>query len=350
MKFCNTNLKHYTFPLATAFCVALSGCGGGDDSTAATSGSTDTLTAVVITEANMADVAGAAIMASSANNYGTSGAGLVMGVETTSMPAPTDTLLKLTVDQAKAANSRLGAQDIVVGVQSTETIACGVSGSMTYTFDLQSTSSTFAAGDRIGVSFNACQESDGTLMNGGMQITIHSFSGFTDPYNPVGSMNFSASYSNFSISTPQGGFTTNGAMTIGATITATGASMTIQASSVSFVVESNGERMSLTLSSLNQQVSEDSDKFQMTVSEHFAADFPRFAGSGDVTTLAPLIEYWTTGIASGKFKVTGNASALYVTFLGGDAVYLELDRDNDGTIDATANKTLYELDPTIGVI
>lgn len=76
MKFCNSNLKHYTFPLAAAVCLALSGCGGDDSSTAATSSSTDTLTAVVITELNMTDVAGGVIMATSSS---TSGTGLVMG-------------------------------------------------------------------------------------------------------------------------------------------------------------------------------------------------------------------------------------------------------------------------------
>lgn len=346
MKFCNSNIKHYTFPLATAFCIALSGCGGDDSGTAATSNSGDTLTAVVITESNMMDVAGGVIMATSSS---TSGTGLVMGVETTSIPAPTDTLMKLAVEQAKAASSKLGAQDVVVGVQRIESFGCTDGGSMTYSYDLQSTSDTFAAGDRVSVSFSECQEGD-ALMNGSMRMTINSFSGFTDPNVVTGSMNLSVFFSNLSIRTSQAGTTTNGDMTIAATITDTIASMTVQASSISFGLENNGKHTSMTLTNLSERMNEYTDRVELTVSEHFSASFPSFSGSGDVTTVSPLVDYLASGIASGEFKVTGDNSVLYIRFLGGDAVYLALDGDNNGTIDVSATKTLSELDPTIGLI
>jgi hypothetical protein len=352
MKFFNSNIKHYTFPFATAFCIALSGCGGDDSGTAATSNSGDTLTAVVISESNMTDVAAGVIMGTSANRLSTtgpstSGTGLVMGVETTSNPAPTDTLMKLAVEQAKAANSKLGAQGVVVGVQSSETFDCS-SGSVTYSYDLQSTSGTFAAGDRISVSFSACQEGD-MLMNGGMQMTINSFNGFTDPTNPVGSMNISAIFTNLSIKAAQTELTTNGGMNIAATITDTVASITVQASSISYALENNGNRMSMTLANLIEKADDYADRFELTVSEHFSASFPTFSGSGDVTTVSPVVNYWASGI-TGKLKVTGDNSVLYITLQGADSVYLELDRDNNGTIDASATKTLSELDPTIGLI
>jgi hypothetical protein len=348
MKFFNSNIKHYTFPFATAFCIALSGCGGDDSGTAATSSSGDTLTAVVITESNMMDVAGGVIMSTSANSLGASGPALVMGVETTSIPAPTDTLVKLAVEQAKAANSKLSAQEIVAGVESIESYPCSVSGSETYSYDLQSTSSTFVAGDSVSVSFSACDNGDGTLLNGGMQLTINSFTGFTD--SPVGSMNLSLSFSNLSITTAQAGITTNGGMNIAATITDTVASITVQASSISYALENNGQRMSMTLANLNTEMDEYADRIEMTVSERFSASFPAFSGSVDVTTVSPFVEDWASGTASGEFKVAGDNSILYITFLGGDSVYLKLDRDNNGTIDASATKTLSELDPTIGLI
>lgn len=257
--------------------------------------------------------------------------------------------MKLAVEQAKAASSKLGAQEVVVGVQSTETFLCSVSGSVTYTYDLQSTSDTFVGGDRISVSFSECQEGD-ALMNGGMRMTINSFSGFTDPYNPVGSMNLSVFFSNLSIRTPQAGTTANGDMTVDATITDTIASMTIQASSISYGMESGGKRMSMTLTNLSERMNEYADRMELTLSENFSASFPTFSGSGNVTTISPLVDYWASGISSGKFKVTGDNSVLYITFLGGDSVYLELDGDNNGMIDVSDTKKLSELDPMTGAI
>lgn len=349
MEFCNPN-KGNSISLAAAFCLALAGCGGDDSGSAATSGTGDTMAGVVITEANMVDVAGGVIMATSANSLGTTNASLVMGVETSSTPAPTDRLTKLAVDQAKAASSALAAQNVVVGVQSSETLGCSVSGTKTYSYDIQSTSGSFAAGDSVSVTFNSCQEADGTLLNGGMQLAINSFSGFTDPNVATGSMNISVAFTNLSVTNSQVALNANGGMTIAATFNDPYVSFSIQASSLSYGLEAGGKSASMTLSNLMLSAEEDSQKVQFSISETFSARFPTFSGSGDVSTLSPLVDYWWDGIDEGKFKVIGANCVLYVTFQGSDQVLLELDKDNDGIIDAFANKTLFELDPTIGLI
>lgn len=360
MKFCNSNLKYYTFPLATALCIALSGCGGGDDSgtpaTSTTNDSGDPLTGVVITESNMADVAAAVIMSTAASDIGASGAGsnsnFVLGVETTAapvaaIPAPASMLMNLVVDQAKRASSNLDAQAVVVGVESSQTVPCHVSGSQTYTYDRQDPSGTFVAGDVINVSFSECH--DGIhLLNGIMQMTVNSFSGFTDPISPAGSMDVSAVFTNLIASGGQTSLTMDGGMNVAATISGTVDSIMAQASSINYVLERNGVRMSMTLKNLNQKMDDATDRFEMVVSEDFSASFPTFSGSGRVTTLLPVVSYWgANGYAgtTGKLKVAADSSALYIT-LQQDAgsAYLELDSDNDGMIDASVTKTLVELD------
>lgn len=316
---------------------------------AATSSSGDTLTAVVITESNMADVAGGVIMATSANSLGTTNAPLVMGVETSSIPAPTDTLTKLAVDQAKAASSALAAQNVVVGVQSSETVGC-VSGTKTYSYDIQSTSGSFAAGDSVSVTFNSCQEADGTLLNGGVQLAINSFSGFTDPNVATGSMNISVAFTNMSVTDSQTTIYANGGMTIAATFNDPNVSISIQASSLSYALEAGAKSFDMSLSNFMFSGEEDFEKVRFTLSETFSARFPTFSGSGDVSTLEPLVDYAWDGIDAGKLKIVGENCILYVTFQGSDQVLLELDKNNDGIIDASANKTLFELDPTIGLI
>jgi len=329
MKFCNSNLKHYTFPLATAFCIALSGCGGDDSGTAATSDPrADMLTGLVITESNMTDVAAGVIMGTSANRLSTSGpstsgTGLIVGVETTpipapaQIPAPTDTLMKLVVEQAKAANNKLATQEVVVGVETIfDTVPCSVSGSVTYLYYRQVPSDTFVAGDRIDVRFSECQ--DGTaLINGGVQMTINSFNGFTDISNPAGSMDLSATFTGLSIRTAQTGLTTNGGMNIAATVTLDLSSVTAQASSISYVLENNAGRWSMTLENLTEKADDYPDRFELTVSEDFFASFPNFTGPGSVTTISPVVNYWGAGI-TGKLKVTADNSVLYMTLQGNE--------------------------------
>jgi hypothetical protein len=345
--FCNSNNKQYTFILAPVFCAALAGCGGGDDSSAAASSSTDTLTAVVITESNMADVAGGVIMASTANSLGTSEASLVMGVETNSIPAPTDTLMKLAVEQARAASSRLAAQDAVVGVQSSETVACLDGGSVTYTSSIQSDTG-FSAGDTVGISFSNCLEG-GMLMNGGLTMTINSFSG---DFNPNGAMDISVGFSNLRVADTQSVVNANGDMRIATTFSSSTIDFSILASSIAYGIESGGRSVGVTLTNMNVTAVEDFEKVELRVTEHFAASFPTFSGSGDVSTVTPIVDYFSTvGPDSGTLKVTGgNNSVLYITFLDGGWVLLELDTDNNGSIDASATKSINELDPLAGSV
>ena len=346
MAFCNSNNKQYTFILAPVFCAALAGCGGGDDSSAAAPSSTDTLTAVVITESNMADVAGGVIMASTANDLGTSQTSLAMAVETNSIPAPTDTLMNLAVEQAKAASSRLAAQDAVVGAETLQIVNCSGGGTATYTSSFQS--STPSAGDTVGASFSNCLEG-GVLMNGGLTLTINSFSG---DFAPDGAMDISVVFSNLRVDDTQTAFNANGDMRIAATFIGTTSDISILANSIAYGIESGGNSFGLTLTNMNADTVGDLDMDTSHVSEHFAARFPTFSGSGDVSTVAPLVDFLSTvGLDAGTLKVTGgNNSVLYITFQAGDLVFLELDADNNGLIDASATRSISELDPLAGSV
>lgn len=342
MASCNSNNKQYTLILAPVLCAALAGCGGGgDDSSAAAPSSTDTLTAVVITESNMADVAGTVIMASTANDLGNSSTSLVFGVETHSMPAPTDTLMQLAVEQAKAARSRLAAQDTVVGAQTMDVVACLDGGSATYTSSFQS--SAPSSGDTVGATFSNCLEG-GVLMNGSLTLTINSFSG---DFAPDGAMDIWVGFSNLRVADSLSAFNADGDMRIVATFTSTTGDVSMLANSIAYGIESGGQSAEVTLTNMNVGTAEDLAQVVSHVSEHFAARFPSFSGSGDVSTVAPLVDDLSTfGLDSGTLKVTGgNNSVLYITFQAGGLALLELDADNDGLIDASATRSVSELDP-----
>jgi hypothetical protein len=56
--------------------------------------------------------------------------------------------------------------------------------------------------------------------------------------------------------------------------------------------------------------------------------------------LAKIVTNANGAYVSGKIKITGSGSILYLTFLGGGNVKLELDGNSDGIIDATKTTTL----------
>jgi hypothetical protein len=57
----------------------------------------------------------------------------------------------------------------------------------------------------------------------------------------------------------------------------------------------------------------------------------------------PIVTTSSGAYVSGKLKITGRGSVLYVTFLGSGSVRIDLDANADGTIDSSKTTTLTAL-------
>jgi hypothetical protein len=70
-----------------------------------------------------------------------------------------------------------------------ETVPCSVSGTMTLILDDKDNSKTLTVGDTVSVSFNQCDDGDGTV-NGGMALTIATYSLTPTAEDVTGSITF----------------------------------------------------------------------------------------------------------------------------------------------------------------
>jgi hypothetical protein len=320
----------------------LSGCGGGGGS----SGGGDPTAPVAISESNMNAVASTVMMAGNASGTTSSGDSLVTGVTSSqAMLTPTRRLIELAITQAKRLQDLTAAPSTVAGVQASETATCDVSGTVTLSANIQ-TPGSVSPGDTLSVSFANCQIDPDYefLIDGGMAITINSFSG---NFMPEGMMSITLVLSSLHMGFAGATFDANGDMTIVTEASGSGSHSTTHSDSYSYGVAYDGRGASVALTDYDVDATTNYALGTVTWTEsfHFSVDFPSFAGSGDVTTIAQLIEHGSDGILSGKLKVVGDNSTLYITYLPDNIVLLELDGNNDGTIDATRLSSVYALNP-----
>lgn len=341
-----------TLVATSLVCVALLGCGGDDDGDA--SSIWDDVLPLAITDANMNAVAGSVIMADTAAGFLPAGGAVVLaGAETSSLPSPTQTLVELAVGKLKLAKSMLASQDVVSGVEGSQTFPCLEGGTFTLTFNVASPD-YLSVGDVLSFSFNNCSEYvDGILetLDGGMKLTVTSFSGV--PPTPQSSLGESVVFTNLKLTTLGYVLISNGSMQLNETYNidnTTDFSYLSDELTYKIVIGSNtyDTRLRNWTTSGVYFVNDEVNEWETTHNQ--AAIFPTFTGSFDVSTLATVVEnLGVTGITAGKLQVTGSNSVLYVTFQAGNFVFLELDSDNDGDIDFSRTVPIDDLNPLIGI-
>lgn len=328
--------------------LALAGCGGGD-------GGDDgfTFEPVVITEVNMADIAGAVIMTNSVGSSLVGGTDVVPGVETTSPPAsPAYLLAELAVKKLDSVKNRLAGADVISGLQYTEILEClnydSNTGYLELTWDDGDSNLEPSPGDVISITANNCQEYDDLVLQtltGTLRMTINA-------YDPLGLTDLTAQYIDLRFAQPDFVITADGTMRVLETyLNDTTTQISIQSNSLAYVVAITGGQtyethaLSLDFDGTEYLFGTVDDRIDWTTTQTLGAIFPTFMGSFDVTTLATVVEYYKN-IDAGKLKVTGaNNTVLYITFQGSNAVLLELDSNNDGIIDVTTPTTVQELNP-----
>ncbi len=343
----------HTLVAASLVCVALLGCGGGGDGDS--SSIWDNVLPLVITDANMNDVAGSVIMADSAAAFLPIGGDvLIAGAETSSLPSPTHKLVELAVAKAKAAKSMLASLDVVSGVEGTYTLPCSAGGTVTLKYDVTSLD-YLSVGDILSFTFSNCSEDvDGVLetLDGGMKLTVNSISG---DLNPFGSLGESVVLTNLRLTTPTFVLASNGSMQINETYN------TDDTTTFSYLSDELTYRILIGSDTYDTRLRNWSstglyyvsglvEVTEWETSHNMDAIFPTFTGSFDVSTLVKVVEYdGETGITSGMLQVPGDNSVLTITFQPGNFVFLELDSDNDGDIDVSRTVAIDDLNPLIDI-
>lgn len=326
------------------FGMMLAACGGGGDG-----GGVAPVAAVTITSGNMDAVASAALTAQS-SNLAAGGAALdftgVVGAETNASSRAVNALTKLTVDRFLATFDGGQGQTGAMGIQGQQTYNCSLGGSFTASYNVTDPN-VLNAGDQMTLTFNNCQEAMST-MAGTMQFVVNAYAGNLVLDSFVGTFDLSVQYTHFTMSTAQGAVSFNGDMRMSANTTnANFSDFTLRANSLAYTVNAGGQQASMTLSNVDSFFRDNKLSSQSEVDDnyYFAAVLPSFSGAAGVTTLATVVIPWDSlAPTSGKLQVAGSNSTLFLTFLSGGNVLLELDSDNDGDIDVSHTLTWAQLD------
>ncbi|HEU0199847.1 MAG TPA: hypothetical protein VFR86_05385 [Burkholderiaceae bacterium] len=220
----------------------------------------------------------------------------------------------------------------------TETEACGFSGSITIAFDDRDNDEDVSAGDDIAVTFNQCRESAEDLINGTVVVSITSVSAASaSRLEFAGAMAFQSVTVAFGSTTA----TLNGSLAVAflettslsrltLTVGAGGLTLTIAQPGYSdTIIYASGARIDVT-----STVSPAATSVSMNGS--FSAS--SIGGTVTVATLQPVRQLDVDVYpSSGQILVTGaGGSRLRITVLSNTTVRLELDADGDGTFEAAS--------------
>jgi hypothetical protein len=220
-----------------------------------------------------------------------------------------------------------------------EVIQCAVSGSISFSADIQN-QETISAGDSFSFSFNNCDEGDESVLNGSFEFEVDSFTG--DMSSEMFAMTVSITVTGFQVveggetATLDGDFTmsldTNDALVT-----------TVSISGNSLSVDNGVESASLSQFSSTVTVDPATGLTTMDISGFMMSS--EFDGEIYYETTTPL-QFGADGTpVTGEFVIEGaNGASITVMFGGGDSVEMNLDTDGDGQTDEVIMTTWQELD------
>lgn len=239
---------------------------------------------------------------------------------------------------------RLGAAQASAGKSPNQqtVVNCGGGGTFTLTLTDTPVLNVLDTGDRITATFNNCVDNlSNTTSNGSMSITIGSISGDPDVDTQAWSASVTLTFTNLTISSPEGTVTSNGSITFASSwdpVTQT-LSITMTGSNVTMASGSETLRLSgsFSFTATVDAVGDFSIDYTMTV----VVDGE---GSVAVSTPTPLSGNADGVVDAGQIRVVGNNSTLTLDFTGGGNVTVTLDSDADGNPDCIQNLTVDTLD------
>ncbi len=315
----------------------LSACGGsGDDSPPPTSGAQG----VAITANNQAAVARAALNGgfSLALVQNETGNGATISSSSTVVAERLlEHVLRAAVNQRRRIASASAHPDAGGG----ETDPCGVSGTLTSTWNDVDNNSQLSAGDILTANFQQCQDTPTLSVNGTLTTTLTG--------TPTASQ-FTGNAVFASVVAVDGGVTyrLNGAVAVSEVDTDT-------ISDSSFTVASPGLTVGIASSGYTDSIAFDAGMVaassflagssSLTLDGSFTSQ--SLGGRVTISTPHPLMQQNGDAYPSqGSVLITGaGGSTLLVTVLNATQVQLQVDANGDGTVDGTATTTWTALIP-----
>ncbi len=216
---------------------------------------------------------------------------------------------------------------------------CWISGTITMSGNLADPQ-TITVGDTISVVFSMCDDGDGQVLDGGMDITITAFSGSLDTY--LFEMGMTVSIASLSV---DDGGTVGPAVVDGSfnllidTYSYPVTKTTVSGDSLSMVA---GTR-SVTMEDFDSDTEVDAGTLTMTMTASGKVESDRFDGQATYTTEVPFVSYFDGNPYEGEMLITGaNDATIRIIALDAEMVRLEMDYDGDGAVDETLDMTWDE--------
>ena len=331
--------------VAASTLALLSACGGSSDGSSAQPVGPEGLS---ITSTNQAAVTQATIAGSlSVSSVETATNSGGEGAQPTAAKASAHALTTIVRRALAASQQRRAAIESAGAVHplavSTDTEACGVSGTLTTTFNDVDGNGQISAGDILTIQFNQCRDSATSLFNGSAVITMATV---PTAEQITGTANFQ------NLSAVEGGLTStvDGTLAISETDSDT-------SSDVALTVGGNGLSTTMASAGYNDVVTLDSG-FRVTVDEVFAAQRSQLTydgvlqaqslpgGAVTLTTKSPFVLNDGDDFPSaGVLQVKGMHGTLLITVLNATTVQVQLDANDDGVNESTTSTPWTSLVP-----
>lgn len=216
---------------------------------------------------------------------------------------------------------------------------CWVTGTVTMSGNIADPL-TISVGDTITMVFSMCDDGDGQVLDGGMEITITAFNGNLDTF--LFEMGMTVSMD--SLSMDDGGMNGPARVDGSFSLLVDTYSYPITKSIVSGDMLSlvAGTR-SLTMTDFESNNELDEGAFTVTVIASGRVQSDRFDGRATYTTEVPFVSALDSNPYVGEMLITGaNNATIRVTVLDVKTVRLEMDYDGDGAVDETRDVSWEE--------
>lgn len=221
-----------------------------------------------------------------------------------------------------------------------EVTACNVAGTLSLSGELASPE-TLTAGDFVRLSFTGCDDGDGQVIDGDLQLAIDTFSG--DLLSGFFALGVTAGFEVFRVVEDGQTTTVNGDASILFDSTGFPTSTFVIAGASLSVTEGN-ETLALLAFSMEVTVDESSQPAAYTFDASGTVDVPQH-GAVSYRVLTPFTGFGDADPDAGVLYIEGDAGAsITVTALGSQQARLDIDYDGDGTIDEILLITWVELD------
>lgn len=328
-------MRHTAIFLALSSVLVACGGGGGGDAPAAPTQSTAGKTEVTLNATNYVAVAQEAM---SSSNYLADASTLATGAEVSNA----DVLVRFGQAQANKLPGRLaGTQALVTGVTTTVTEPCTGGGTLTIVDNDANGNSLPDAGDSAVLTANNCMF-DGSTLNGGLTLTVNSFSGNIDV--PPFAVTMTLTFSNLTAQSAAASSTGNGSMALSLNATSNAQTTSLTAPQFTTTSTYGGTTYSRTLENYTVVVDSNSASSRTTASGNLTSS--AFESKRvTIATPQPFVRVLTQARpSSGQATATGaNGGMVRVTVISNTLVNIELDADANGTFETSVTKLWSEL-------